>query len=78
MPPPQLPLYRYQLSELLFTIKGFPSQEYLQFNKQTALKKRKLMVGFQVSTGGWRETFGQGIKLCSCIQKQGALQQDRF
>lgn len=66
MLPPQLFLYQYQLSDLLITIKEFPSQAYLQLNKQTALKKQKLMVGFQVSVGGVR-CLDRNIKLCSCI-----------
>lgn len=32
--------------------KGLPSQGHLQFHKQTALKRQKLMVGFRVSVVG--------------------------
>ena len=37
--PPQLLLYLYQLSDLLFTIKGFPSRGYMQFNMEIVLKE---------------------------------------
>ena len=52
--------------------KGFPSQGYLQFNKQTALKEQKLMVGFQVSLGGWSEVLGLGYKALLLYPKTGA------
>lgn len=49
--------------------KGLPSQWHLQFHKQTALKRQKLMVGFQVSVVGGVRCLDRDIKLCSCIQK---------